>query len=153
VSAPTQTGSAAAAVEHLACLFTQGDLAAMAYDVQQLAERPTETTPAWTELADLLTRACTLAEHTEQALGRSLDSLEPPDRSRIEFEYCGRTYGAWRIVGGWAGTDASWCVYGRSGAYTWRQLTARFDGAPAHALQLAPSPAPLSGAKYQEAGR
>lgn len=39
---PVQTGSTAAAVEHLAYLFTQGDLAAMAHDAQQ----PSETAPA-----------------------------------------------------------------------------------------------------------
>jgi hypothetical protein len=121
----------------LAAAFDPGALAAMQHDAEQLAAQPAETAESWQRLADALGEACVLAEHAEQPDG-GRSAAEPPDRARIEFVYCGRTYGAWRADDG--SRPASWRVHGRSGTYTWRQLLAHFQGAPAGAVRLVALP-------------
>lgn len=64
--------------------------------------------------------------------------VEPPDGSRIEWEYGTDLYAAWRDdeegkVAGYEVGDgcANWVVYGSSVPITWKQLNQDFDGTPA----------------------
>lgn len=73
---------------------------------------------------------------------------EPPDGTRIEFEFCTDLYAAWRDdasskEAGWPAGDGGnvWCLYGYSVPKTWVEMCADFD---TESLRLAVRLVPLA---------
>lgn len=70
---------------------------------------------------------------------------EPPDGTRIEFEYGTDVYAAWRdddssARAGYPIGDAGevWCLYGESVPKTWAQMVDEFGDALTTAVRLVP---------------
>lgn len=70
---------------------------------------------------------------------------EPPDGTRIEFEYGTDVYAAWRddessFRAGWRGGDGGevWCLYGHSVPVTWAKMCEDFGDALLTAVRLVP---------------
>jgi hypothetical protein len=73
---------------------------------------------------------------------------EPPDGTRLEFEYCTDVFAAWRdddssARAGWPVGDGGkvWCLYGQTVPVTWSELVAEFSEA---ALRLAVRLVPIA---------